>query len=127
MPDYTHSTLLSDCSIVQNETIINDGSDYQKAVANAFDVNLSLYNASFQFGYDSKHITNTTKNGESIFAQVESTCAVYQLKINRYKTPNVTEDFLYGVYSLSDIYDEYTYMTFLQTFGTPVSILVSII
>jgi len=118
VPDYTTSTLLSACSIEQTETILNDGFDYQHSVSLGFDAELSLFNASFQFSIDSKHVVQTTISKESIYAQVESTCAAYQLNMNAYLTPNVTDEFQYGAETLTDTYDEDAYMTFVQTFGT---------
>ena len=118
VPDYTTSLLLSTCSVDQTETILNDSFDYQNSVSVGFDINLDLFGAAFQFGIDSKHVADTTISKESIYAQLESSCAVYQLNMNRYKTPNVSEEFFYGAQSLTDIYDEDTYMQFIQTFGT---------
>ena len=114
VPDYTTSTLLSACSIEQTETILNDGFDYQHSVSLGFDAELSLFNASFQFSIDSKHVVQTTISKESIYAQVESTCAAYQLNMNAYLTPNVTDEFQYGAETLTDTYDEDAYMTFVQ-------------
>ena len=118
VPDYTNSLLISACSVDQTETILNDSFDYQNSVSVGFNVNLDLFGAAFQFGIDSKHVSDTTITQDSIFAQLESTCAAYQLNMNRYKTPNVTEEFVYGAQSLTDIYDEAAYMEFIQTFGT---------
>ena len=118
VPDYTQSTLLSTCSVDQSQTVLNDDFDYQHSVSVGFGIDLDLFGAAFKFSIDSKHITHTTINKESIFAQLESTCAVYQLIMNAYKTANVTEDFLYGVQSLTETYDEETYMQFIQVFGT---------
>ena len=118
VPDYTTSTMLSACSVEQTEKLLNDGFDYQNQVTLGFGIDLELFGASFQFSIDSKHITKTTIDEESIYAIMESTCAAYQLNMNAYLTPNITDDFRYGVDTLTDVYDETAYMTFIQTFGT---------
>ena len=86
VPDYTTSTILSSCSVEQSENIINDGFDYQNAVNTGVGIDLSLFNASFQFSIDSKHIANTTTDKQSIYVQMQSTCSAYQLTMNAYNT-----------------------------------------
>ena len=118
VPDGTQSLLLSSCSLDQSETLINDAYDYQNTVVAGFGIDLNLFGASFQFSIDSKHIAHTTFEKESIYAQLQSTCAAYQLNVNAFKPPPFNDEFLAGVDSLTDLYDEGIYMYFIQIFGT---------
>jgi hypothetical protein len=118
VPDKTSAILLSACSIDQSQTVMNSAYDYQQSVATGIGINFEAFGAAFQFSVESKHISQTTDTQQSIYAQLESTCAVYQLAMNVYDPPVVSSDFLEGAKSLPLSYDEDAYMTFIQVFGT---------
>eukprot|EP00451_Oxyrrhis_marina_P003083 CAMPEP_0204255736 /NCGR_PEP_ID=MMETSP0468-20130131/3383_1 /ASSEMBLY_ACC=CAM_ASM_000383 /TAXON_ID=2969 /ORGANISM="Oxyrrhis marina" /LENGTH=451 /DNA_ID=CAMNT_0051229639 /DNA_START=29 /DNA_END=1384 /DNA_ORIENTATION=+ len=120
IPDKTTSEALSDCSLEQQVTIINDAYSYQRTVDTGIEIDLGFFGIEFAFSIDFETVENQTRKDESIFAQISSQCATYALTTHLYDHPAVDDDFLYGVRSLPTTYDEKAYMTFISRFGTHV-------
>jgi len=120
VPDKTTSQSFSACSVDQQTRIFSSAYDYQHNVDNGISLSAGFMGLEFSLSLDFKHIDNETRSNTSIFAQVSAKCTAYQLTMKTFDHPEVDLNFVEGVNSLPDHYDEATYMRFLQVFGTHV-------
>jgi len=120
IPDKTTSQAMSACSSQQTQTMINSAYSYKRAVETGIDIAGNVFGVEFDFSVDTVHVRQTTESKKSIFAQVDAMCSAYKLTMFTYDHPPVSSNFLAGVKSLPDTYDEDAYMNFLRAFGTHV-------
>jgi len=121
VPDKTTSQDFgSTCSADQSTQILSSAYDYQHTVDNGISLNAGFGGLEFSLSLDFKQIDNETKSNHSIFAQVSARCAAYQLTMHTFDHPDVDSNFVAGVDTLPEHYDEASYMRFLRAFGTHV-------
>jgi hypothetical protein len=120
IPDKTTSQSMSACSSRQTQTMINSAYSYKRAVETGIDISGNFFGVEFDFSIDTEHVRETTETQKSIFSQIDAMCSAYKLTMFMYDHPPVSSNFLAGVKSLPDSYDEDAYMNFLRDFGTHV-------
>ena len=59
-----------------------------------------------------------THNHSSIFVQTDTTCCAYTASVEKYVHPPFTRNFIGGLESLTEEYDEEVYREFVNSFGT---------
>jgi len=120
VPDKTTSQMLSSCSLDQEQSEIYSAYDYQQGLSVGFSVDVGYDGLQFTLGMEFGTVKAKTEEHDSIYAQVTSVCAAYDLTMHMFDHPDVDPNFAAGVDSLPADYDEGAYMTFLSRFGTHV-------
>ena len=65
-----------------------------------------------------KHVLEETHNHSSIFMQTDTTCCAYIASVEKYVHPPFHPNFIGGLESLTEEYDEQVYRDFVDSFGT---------
>ena len=76
------------------------------------------FGGSFGASTDYHHIEDSTEEGQNFFTQAEASCCVYIGEVFEYVYPPFHRNFLGGLSTLTDEYDEAVYRRFIKTFGT---------
>jgi len=123
IPDDTNARVFSSCSTEMKQENYNSAYSYQKMIDNSFDISAKIglpsqASIDFNLGVDVRNTRNHTNNQEEVYAHVSSTCTAYQLSMNLFKQPNITEDFQYGVQAMPVDYDIDEYAELMDAYGT---------
>ena len=106
------------CSYTFTSRYVAGTKSYHNSLGVYLGIQGSLGNASFGASIDYKHIEESTEKETSLFTQADASCCAYTGEIFEYTMPTFHRNFVGGLKSLTELYDEGVYRRFLNTFGT---------
>jgi len=125
--DQTRSRPFKTCKSTMHSKTYNSAYTYKHMINVGFNIGANIGfkgpkgasdNVNFEFGIDVRKTRNHTNDRSRIYAQASAVCTAYQLIMNQFFLPNVTENFERGVAMMPVAFDMDAYASFLRAFGT---------
>ena len=112
----------SGCQVSASSEEIIGKKSYSQTLENNASINgegsMSGFGAKFSASLDYKQVSKDTSEQKSIFISSKAECSVYSGAILVFNPPKLSQNFINGVDTLKEQYNQDDYVNFIQNFGT---------
>ena len=110
------------CQVSSTTEEIFGKNSYTKSLENNVSINgegtMYGFGSKFSASLNYKQVSKDTTEQKIIFIESKAECSVYSGAILIFNPPNLSQNFINGVTSLDEEYDQDDYVNFIQNFGT---------
>jgi len=125
-PDYRYCTpdgisLLScsgSCQLTFTTEFVFGTYSYHEDLSGSVGIGGGMNNASFSASVGWNHVNEMTEKSANMFTMSEAKCCVYLSEMFEFLRPPLHKNFIAGLHSLTEEYNEAAYRRFIKAFGT---------
>jgi len=106
------------CSLSFGSIEMSGLKKYQQSLERKVSLSVEGYGAKFSASLDYKEVKEGTESSHCLYTHADVSCCAYIVELLAFAPPPLSANFRAAVGTLSDTYDEKTYMRVIQYFGT---------